>query len=315
MTTFTFAVPPEVHALDLIGPSHVFYEAQEIGAEMNLIHFSITNQDKVIASNGLAFADLVPFSDLELTSEDWIFVPGLPMPTMQSEQFIADTQAFIVWLKEQSDKGVNIVSVCTGTFLLGRSGILDFKTCTTHWKFIPSLQKQFPKTKVLQNRIFVENGNLYASAGVTSGIDLALNILEKVYGPQLALDTMLMAVVYLRRGKEDKQVSVYLQHRNHLEDRIHKVQSWINKNVKSDFNIEQLAALIHVSPRHLTRLFKKTTGVTIGQYIEEIKLETAVQLLKHNHKLEFIAHECGFSDPQQLRRLFKKYFNKLPSEL
>ena len=312
---FAFAVPPQVHTLDLIGPSHVLYEARELGADVELIHFGITETPSVEGSNGLHFSHLSPFIDLDLKAGDFVFVPGLPQPLLQSKEFKQSTAPFAHWLMEQYAKGINICSICTGTFLLGEAGILNEKQCTTHWKYCNLLQKQYPRAKVVKNRLFVEDDRLYSSAGVTSGIDLALNILEKLFGVKMSLDTMLMSVVYMRRGKEDTQVSVFLQYRNHLEDRIHKVQTWINQHLKSTLSIESLAQLVHVSPRHLTRLFKETTGVTIGQYVEELRVEKAKQLLKQHHKVDFIAAECGLSDAKQLRRLLKKYLNKLPSEI
>jgi transcriptional regulator GlxA family with amidase domain len=312
---FAFAVPPQVHTLDLIGPSHVFYEAKEIGADLDLVHFSITEEPSVTGSNGLHFHQLIPFCEVKLTAGDYLFVPGLPQATLQSTLFKKQTTAFAQWLARQYQAGIHVCSVCTGTFLLGHAGILDEKQCTTHWRYYDLLQKQFPRARVVKNRLFVEDDHLYSSAGVTSGIDLALNILEKLFGPTLALDTMIMTVVYMRRGKEDAQVSVFLQYRNHLEDRIHKVQSWINQHLKSPLNTESMAKLVHVSPRHLTRLFKDATGITIGRYVEELRVEKATQLLKQNHKLDFIAAECGLADAKQLRRLLKKHLNRLPSEV
>lgn len=312
---FAFAVPPQVHTLDLIGPSHVLYEAREIGAELELLHFTITENQSVTGSNGLHFNQLIPFEEMALAPGDFIFVPGLPQPTLQSKAFKEQSADFCRWLKRQHEKGIHVCSVCTGTFLLGNAGILNEKQCTTHWKYCDLLQKQYPRAKVIKNRLFVEDSHLYSSAGVTSGIDLALNILEKLFGPKLALDTMLMSVVYMRRGKEDTQVSVFLQYRNHLEDRVHKVQSWINQHLRSSLSIESLAKLVHVSPRHLTRLFKETTGITIGQYIDELRVEKATQLLKQHHKVDFIAAECGLADAKQLRRLMKKHMNKLPSQI
>ena len=100
-----------------------------------------------------------------------------------------------------------------------------------------------------------------------------------------------------------------------MEDRIHKVQSWIIQHLKENFTVDTLAQLVYVSPRHLTRLFKDATGITLRQYIEELKIEKALQLLRQNHKVDFIAVECGIRDARQLRRLLKKHLNKLPSEI
>ncbi len=312
---FAFAIPTQVHSLDLIGPSHVFYEARELGAEIELLHFSISEEPSVQSSNGLFFSNLPSFQEIGLKAGDFIFIPGLPQSILHSDEFKYKASAFNEWLASKYGQGATVCSVCTGTFILGQAGILNEKTCTTHWKYCDLLQKQYPSARVQKNRLFVEDQRIYSSAGVTSGIDLALNIVEKQFGPKLALDTMLMSVVYMRRGKEDPQLSVFLQYRNHLEDRIHKVQSWIIQHLKENFNVDILAKLIYVSPRHLTRLFKDSTGITLGQYIEELRIEKAIQLLRQNHKVDFIAVECGLGDARQLRRLLKKHLNKLPSEI
>ncbi|HZI25684.1 MAG TPA: helix-turn-helix domain-containing protein, partial [Chryseolinea sp.] len=120
-------------------------------------------------------------------------------------------------------------------------------------------------------------------------------------------------VVYCRRESHDPQLSIFLQYRNHLNDRIHAVQEWLIHNFHSKISMEELAEKVNTSPRHLTRQFKETTGITIGQYLEKLRIEHAIQLLKGNHKIEVIATECGFRSTNQLRQLFKKHTGAVPS--
>ncbi len=314
--TIVFAVPARVHLLDLSGPVHIFYEAAEYGADINLRYCSmIEGVHEAASSCELFFAKLRPFAELELERDSLILIPGLEMHVIQSGEFRKAIRPFLSWLREQKEKGVAIGSICTGSFLLAQAGLLDRRPCTTHWKFSRLLQEQYPRAEVHDNRLFIESGGIYTSAGVASGIDLALYLLEKLFGEKLAMDVAREVVVYLRRGEQDPQLSVFLQYRNHLESRIHQVQSWLSENLPERFTTEQLAGMVHVSPRHLTRLFKKSTGISIGQYVDRLRVEKATKLLRQGQKVSFVTAACGLSSENQLRNLLGKYVGKLPSEV
>lgn len=303
-----FLLPPQVHLLDLSGAAHIFYEATQYGCAIELHYLSTSeHQASTKSSGGLSFAHLTPFSELQLTSGDFLFIPGLEMSVIQSVAFKTETRPLLQWLVQQYANGVGMVSICTGAFLLAEAGLLNGKQATTHWKFIELFKTQYPKVEVLKNRLFVTNDNLYTSAGVASGIDLALYILEKQFGTKLAIDVAREVVVYFRRGEQDPQLSIFLQYRNHLEDRIHELQDYISHHLDESLSIENLAERVHLSPRHLTRLFKDTLGITIGQYIEKLKVEKALQLLADQHKVEYIAAQCGFKSTNQLRQILRRH--------
>lgn len=303
-----FLVPPNVHLLDLTGAAQIFYEAIEYGADLDLHFLSISaTQTTVKSSANLFLSQLTPFSQVTLSAGDFIFIPGLEMPILQSLDFKKDTRALLAWLVAQWQQGVEIISICTGAFLLGESGLLNGKKATTHWKFVDLLQQQYPRIEVLKNRLFVENQGIYTSAGVASGIDLALFLIEQKFGTKLATDVAREVVVYFRRSEQDPQLSIFLQYRNHLEDRIHTLQDFISHHLDEVLSIENLAARVHLSPRHLTRLFKETLGITIGQYIEKLKIEKALHLLERNHKMDYIAYQCGFKSTNQLRQILRKH--------
>lgn len=303
-----FLIPPKVHLLDLSGAAHIFYEATEYGCAIDLHYLSTSEHPtRTESSGGLSFAQLTPFSELQLTSGDFLFVPGLEMSVIQSASFKTETRPLLSWLVQQYEKGVGIVSICTGAFLLAEAGLLNGKQATTHWKFTDLLKTQYPKVEVLKNRLFVENERLYTSAGVASGIDLALYILEQQFGTKLAIDVAREVVVYFRRGEQDPQLSIFLQYRNHLEDRIHELQDYIAHHLDTSLSLEILAEQVHLSPRHLTRLFKDTLGITIGQYIEKLKVEKALQLLESKHKMDYIATQCGFKSTNQLRQILRRH--------
>ncbi|EZH73358.1 hypothetical protein ATO12_20370 [Aquimarina atlantica] len=302
-----FITPPGVHLLDISGPAHIFYEAKEYDADIDLFFVSINKENRTSSSAGLNFYDLLPFNQFELTNEDFIFIPGIYFPSLLDTNFIDDCKPFFEWLNVQNKKGVNICSICNATFLLAESGILYNKSCTTHWKRIAKFKERYPKIEIKDNRLFVIDGNIFTSAGITSGIDLALYILEQKFGTSLAVDVAKEAVIYFRRSESDPQLSIYLQYRNHLNERIHKVQEFLIENIGNQFTHLDIAESVHMSVRNLTRLFKKTTGITIHQYTEKLRLEKALNLLAEKNKVEMVASECGFKSVSQLHSVLRKY--------
>ena len=301
-----FLIPPKVQLLDIIGPIHIFYEAIEYGASLELHFISLTDETEIVSFPGLQFSQLESFKGYNLDKRDVVFIPGTDFGLFSDKQFLQSSQPFLKWLKAQMSNNAVICSVCTGAYLLAHAGMLDNKTCTTHWKYLDHLKEHFPKAKVVDNRLFVFEGNLYSSAGVASGIDLALYLLELYLGPKLAADVAKEVVIYFRRGEGDPQLSIFLQYRNHINNRIHQVQDLITQNLERKWTIELLAEQIHASPRNLSRIFKKTTGITIGQYLSQIRIERAQQLLAEGHKMTFIAQACGLKSTNQLRSLLEK---------
>lgn len=310
-----FLVPPEVHVLDLMGPVHIFYEAINYGAEIDLQFLSLDHNTCAKSSAGLDFANLSYFAKHQAQADDWVFIPGIDRKYLDQARFHDQNRAFYAWLNAQYQSGARICSVCTGAFLLAASGLLDGRNATTHWKYLSLLQKNYPRVDAVEDRLFVYGEGLYTSAGVSSGIDLALFLLEESYGPKFASDIAKEVVIYFRRGEGDPQMSIFLQYRNHLNHRVHKVQDRLSQSLSDKLTIEDLADEVFVSPRNLTRLFKKSTGITIGQYQEKLRVERAVQLLKEGHKLEFVTQSCGLKSANQLRSLLMKHEGLLPNEI
>ncbi len=314
-STAVFALPPRVHLLDFGGPAQVYYEAQDEGAPLILKYVSIHNHEREVASTcGVDLTNLIDFQTLSLNGGDVIFVPGLEFKLLEDRKFLSDIRPFLSWMKAQYHNGVTICSVCTGAFLLAESGLLDGKECTTHWKYIAKFQARFPNARVVGNRLFVANENIFTSAGVASGIDLALYMLETKYGSLFASKIAREIVIYMRREAHDPQLSIFLRYRNHLNDRVHVVQEWMTHHFSKKITTDQLADIANTSSRHLTRVFKEATGITVGQYLEKLRMERAVQLLKEEVKIQTIASSCGLESPNQLRQLFKKHFGVTPSE-
>ncbi len=301
-----FIAPPQVHLLDINGPAHIFYEAKMFHPEIELCFASIDATTEIESSAGLFFSKLKPFHSYCLGTEDFIFLPGIDASLLSNSVFLETLKEFFEWLRLQYAAGVTICSVCTGAFLLAEAGLLNNKSCTTHWRYFNDFTRRYPETMLKRNRLFVDDNGIYTSAGVSSGIDLSLFILEKLFGQRFAFEIAKETVVYFRRGSDDPHLSVFLQHKNHLEDRIYNAQEFIFEQSSEKILIETIATHVNMSPRNLTRLFKKTTGITIGEYINKIKSEKAIHLLANGHKLDYVALKCGFNSASHLRKVLKK---------
>jgi transcriptional regulator GlxA family with amidase domain len=296
------------HILDLAGAVQVFHEATNYGIPYTIQY--VSDMPNQTSSANLGFSNLAVFSETEILPTDILIVAGFRISCLNKEN-----TALFDWLKQAYAVNATICSVCTGCFMLAEAGLLDGKECTTHWDFTDKLQKEYPKLKVLKNRLFVNTGNIYTSAGVTTGIDLALFLLEQRHGAKFSYQIARELVVYIRRDGTAPQDSIYLQNRQHLNSSIHEIQDWIIHHLDEKIKIEQLAERIYTSSRNLTRLFKTTTGITIGAYIDALRTEKAVQMLKENHKVDEVARACGFQSTNQLRSLLKKRLDVLPSQL
>lgn len=310
-----FVVPPEFHLLDLSGPAHIFYEAGAYGKQIELVYLSMTEDRDSRSSAGLTIGKLESFSEVEVGQEDWIFVPGMEAHLLKDHRFPKLFKPFLEWLGQQGTQATRICSVCTGAYILGYAGLLDGRPCTTHWKFTDDFKLRFPKAILQSDRLFVQYNQVYTSAGVSSGIDLSLYLLEEVYGPVFAAAIAKEVVLYLRRADGDPQLSVFLEYRNHIEHRIHKVQDYIAQHIgEPQLNLNRIAQEVHMSSRNLTRLFKKTTGITIGNYLEKLRVERAVKYRASGFSFTETAGSCGLS-PNQLRSILRKHEAILPGEL
>ena len=315
MKNIYFIILPETHPLDSLGPAQLFFEAKDNGADINLHFLSSTTDSELISSLGLGFSKLISYQNLELTKVDLIIIPGIEFSLLIDLEFKSKNLDFYGWLNTQYSNGATLVSICTGAFILGDAGLLKGKNATTHWKAFNEFEQKYPDTKLLKNRLFVENERIYTSAGMLSGIDLCLYLVEKEYGIKFAIEVAKEVVMYFRRSESDPQLSIFLQYRNHLDDRIHKAQDFINSNLATPFIIEDLADKVHMSARNLTRQFKKTTGITIGNYLTKLRVEQSIHLLAGGYTLEYATKQCGLKSSNQLRSLLKKHEGLIPIDL
>ncbi len=304
MQKFAFIIPPTVELLDLAGPVQVFTEAKFYGFDIDMEYY--TFEEKPVSTAGLGFGNLPDFTAAKLKEGDYVFVPGMDNDYVNSISFKSERK-FFNWLKECSQKKITVCSICNGAFALGHAGLLKDTECTTHWRRVKALQQQFPDAKVLGDILYVKSNNVFTSAGISAGIDLALAILENLKGPLFTHKVARGLVVYHRRSGSHKQQSIYLDYRNHINPQVHEVQDYLIENLSKENDIESLAALVGMSPRNLSRVFKEKTGSTVHEYLTLLRKEYAHTMLNNpEYTIEYIASQCGFKTPRQLQRILKK---------
>jgi transcriptional regulator GlxA family with amidase domain len=304
MRKFVFIIPPTVELLDLAGPVQVFTEAKFYGFEADIQFYSF--EDHPISTAGLGFGKVSHFSIANLKEGDFVFVPGMDFEYVDSIAFKAQKD-FFTWLKQCADKGITVCSICNGAFALGHAGLLKDTQCTTHWRRVEALQTLFPQAKVLSDILYIKSNDVFTSAGISAGIDLALAILEDLKGPLFTHRVARGLVVYHRRSGSHKQQSIYLDYRNHINPQIHLVQDYLIDNLSEENNIEMLAEMVHMSPRNLSRVFKEKTGSTILEYLTLLRKEYASTMLNNpEYTIEYIASKCGYKSARQLQRILKE---------
>jgi transcriptional regulator GlxA family with amidase domain len=294
-----FIVLDRVDILDLAGPVEVFNTAGDFGVKYSL-RFCGEKEGVLNSSAGLGLCGFERLKEAKPNSNDLVFVSG---PVGRSLNDLAPA-TLLAWLTRVYKRGTTICSSSTGAFVLAKAGLLAGRHCTTHWSVVDALRAAAPKSIVEGNALFIEDGNVVTGGGATSSIDLALFILETRHGPVLATKVARELVVYLRRNGQHPQKSVYLAYRDHFRAGVHRVQDWIIQNPFRRATIPELAKLAGLSPRHLSRVFRAATGVSIGYYTTMLRLARA-RTLSSNPELtqDAIASECGYQDSRQLRRI------------
>ena len=303
MKKFAFIIPPTVEILDLAGPVQVFTEAKFYGYDIDLEYYSYKSE--IISTSGLLFNNIKDYRSADLREGDYVFMPGMDNKYVSSMDFKTERE-FFNWLKKCSDKGILVCSICNGAFALGHAGLLKDTECTTHWRRIEEMQNEFPQAKVISDILFKKSNNVYTSAGISAGIDLALAILEELKGPLFTHKVARGLVVYHRRSQDHTQQSIYLDYRNHISPSIHKVQDYLIEHLADENSVGDLASLVAMSPRNLSRVFKEKTGTTVHEYLTLLRLEYAKTMLNNpEYTIEYIASKCGFKTARQLQRILK----------
>ncbi|MFF1630886.1 GlxA family transcriptional regulator [Streptomyces sp. NPDC058272] len=306
MRTVLVVLFDDVQSLDVTGPVEVFAGAEVYAGGSYRISTASLDGAPVRASSGLT---LVPDHALaDVSDPHTLIVPG-GQGARRPDPRLTD------WLRRHGPRAERLVSVCTGAALLAGAGLLDGRRATTHWAYCDELARDHPAIDVDPDPIYVRDGHVSTSAGVTSGIDLALALVEEDLGREAALTVARHLVVFLRRPGNQAQFSAQLAAQTAQRAPLREVQQWITEHPDDDLSVESLAARARLSPRHFARAFQAETGMTPGRFVERVRLEHARRLLEDTADgIEEISRASGYGTPEAMRRVFVKTLGSAPAE-
>jgi transcriptional regulator GlxA family with amidase domain len=318
-----FVILPHSLLLDIAGPAEAFRLANQHRERRGLpprfrLRFAAPN-DRQATSVGLSIGNLEPLPQ-DLSVATWVVVVGQP-----TEHLANVTPAVVstaLWLRARLGPSLRdnsgehrLVTICSGTLLAARAGLLDTKRCTTHHELLDVLRALAPRASVIDNRVFVVDGPIASSAGITAGIDVALHLIGDECGEALAASVAEDMVVYVRRSDRDPEQSPFHLHRGHVHSTVHRVQEAIIDAPEFDWDMPSLARAGHTTERHLLRLFVEHARVSPLQYLRSIRLERARQALAHGASVTQAAEVAGFRSDLQMRRAWTRQWGGSPRDV
>ncbi|MFE6097512.1 GlxA family transcriptional regulator [Streptomyces massasporeus] len=296
----------DLQSLDVTGPLEVFAGADRISPGAYRIRTASLDGTPVRTTSGLT---LVPDQSLTGASDpDILLVPGGP-GSLRPDPRLVD------WVRERGPRAARLVSVCTGAAVLAGAGLLDGRRATTHWAYCERIARDHPAVEIDPDPVYVRDGHISTSAGVTAGIDLALALVEEDLGRDAALTIARHLVVFLRRPGNQAQFSAQLAAQTARREPLRDVQRWITDHPDADLSVDTLADRARLSPRHFARAFRAETGMTPGRYVDRVRLEHARRLLEDTADgVEEIARTSGYGTPEAMRRAFVRTLGTPPAE-
>lgn len=318
-----FVIVPHSLLLDIAGPAEAFRLANQHRGRGGLpprfrLRFAAPAEVQE-TSVGLSIAGLEPLPET-LSATTWVVVVGQP-----TEHLGVVTPAVMNaarWLNRhlgdplrENSADHRLVTICSGTLLAARAGLLGGRRCTTHHELLHTLRALAPRAEVVENRVFVVDGPIASSAGITAGIDVALHLIGEECGEALAASVSEDMVVYLRRSDRDPEQSPFRVHRGHLHATVHRVQDAIVQEPDRDWNMSSLAKAGHTTERHLLRLFIEHARVSPLRYLQAIRLERARQALEHGANVTRAAELAGFRSGLQMRRAWTRQWGGSPRDI
>jgi transcriptional regulator GlxA family with amidase domain len=297
-----------LQALDLVGPAEVFSMASRLEPDAYSIEVVASRPGEITASSGLRLGvDRTP-AMCRGPIDTLVVVGGMGVPRALEDR------GLVSWIQGAASRSRRVTSVCNGAFLLARAGLLDGRRATTHWSACATLQQRYPEIDVEPDAIFVKDGDVYTSAGVTAGMDLSLALVEEDLGRHAALEVARWLVLFLKRPGGQSQFSAQLSAQIAAREPLRDLQAWIADNLETDLSVPALAERACMSPRNFARAFRKEVGVTPAVYVEGARVEAArVALAGSREPIEAIARRCGFGTVETMRRAFHRRLGVGPS--
>jgi transcriptional regulator GlxA family with amidase domain len=309
MRTVLIVLFDGVQSLDVTGPLEVFANARDhAGGPAYHVRTASLRGTPIRTSSGLRITPDIDLAGAGGQALDLLLIPGGHGARHPGPELAA-------WIRANAPRAARLASVCTGAFLLAEAGLLNGRTATTHWAYCAELAGKYPDVTVDPDPIFIKDGNLATSAGVTAGIDLALALLEDDLGRDAALTTARHLVVFLRRPGSQSQFSAQLQAQTATRKPIRHVQHWITEHPAENLTVETLALKANLSPRQFARAFTAEVGMTPGRYVDRVRIEAARRRLEDSADgIEEAARACGYGTPEAMRRAFIKTLGVSPAE-
>jgi transcriptional regulator GlxA family with amidase domain len=305
---------PDFETLDVTGPFSVFAgtarwlrEVQGVKNETYTVEVLGAEVGPLRASGGLGVMVDRSFRTIR-DGIDTLLVAGGPgtRSALQDSELLA-------WLRRMAPRVRRLGAVCTGSFILAKAGLLDGKRATTHWAWGAELARRYPRVTVDADPIFIRDGNIYTSAGVTAGMDLALALVEEDHGREVALQIARDLVLYLRRPGGQSQFSTLLVAQGSSREPLRELQTWIAENLEADLSVLALARRVAMSPRHFARVFTHEVGIPPGQFVEKMRVEAARRRLEESPQgVKAVAADCGFGSADTMRRAFLRTLRVAP---
>ena len=303
---------PDVQVLDVTGPYEVFATAARLHRDGRppspyAVEVVAASAGPIATQSGLRLVADRAFG--EVRDADTVLVAGGAgtVAAMQDGRLLA-------WLRRMAPRVRRLGSVCSGTFVLAEAGLLDGRRATTHWSACDRLAARYPAIRVESDPIFVRDGNVYSSAGVTAGIDLALALVEEDHGRELALRTARQLVVFLKRPGGQSQFSAQLAAQSAEREPLRELQAWITDHPAADCSVRALARRVAMSPRNFARVFLREVSLTPARFVETARIEAARRRLEESADgVEGVAARAGFGTAESMRRAFLRTLGVPPS--
>jgi transcriptional regulator GlxA family with amidase domain len=305
---------PQAQVLDITGPLEVFsrtarWLADHRGAPQPAYATELVaaRAGPLAMSNGLQLVAARRFADVA-GADTLLVAGGIGWDTAVKDRALLD------WLARQARRVARIGSICNGALLLAAAGLLEGRAATTHWGYLDRLAQLVPNARVDRDALYVRSGNIYTSAGVTAGMDLALALVEQDHGKAVALAVAQELVLFLKRPGGQSQFSRHLQAQRR-DDVFGELELWMLENLRSDLSVEALARRMSMSPRHFARQFHARLGTSPGAYVRRLRVEQARRRIEQGAtRFKQVARNCGFADEQAMRRSFQAFVGVTPAD-
>jgi len=293
------------------GPMEILFLANSLAPKDKRLRISLVNESasQVDCLGGVQLTPHCSMADVAQT--DILIIGAIGNPSQHSNLFAPET---LNWIKRQYTNGTQVVSICSGAFLLAATGLLDGKKATTHWSLEGLFRKRFPKVKLQSEHLITQDGNLYCSGGASAYQDMSIHLIRQHFGNAVALQCAKALLIEPNRHSQ-QQFASFNPRRQHQDNLIHTIQDWLQTHATDVFSMELLADKVSLSERQFKRRFKKATYETPLAYVQALRIETAKLTLETtNTQIEQISRLAGYEDVRFFRELFKRYTNLSPSE-